>query len=374
MDGALRHLLALVDAKEDSSSLSACYCALKRHCDSVPGAAKTRALVLGAKAPGAQLQGALQRIGTCFANGLCLPPEEVRAEVAPGVTFERLEGPRFAAFRQQQLGISEASYLASFSELHGGATQDAGKSGSLFWFTSDGRYILKSATEAEAARLLELLPRYIAHFQEATGAGRLCLLSRFLGLYRLHAGKGEALQLLAMVNVLAGRPQDVYDLKGTTEDRFVTPGDGRVLKDLNLDGRRVALPLAQADAVAVAIQEDTAFLESEDLMDYSLLLGVYGARGVPPTPPLPAFGFSFDGARLVSEEEEDDESSGQEAQPMAIRIGIIDLLTGWTTKKKLAHYLKKPTIGCCREIDTEPPDYYRDRFVSYMEDKLTQAD
>ena len=51
-------------------------------------------------------------------------------------------------------------------------------------------------------------------------------------------------------------------------------------------------------------------------------------------------------------------------------VGIIDILQQYTFKKKLAHFIKKRTIGCCHEIDTEPPAYYRSRFVKFFIDKV----
>ena len=36
-----------------------------------------------------------------------------------------------------------------------------------------------------------------------------------------------------------------------------------------------------------------------------------------------------------------------------------------------AFWLKKPTIGCCMEIDTEPPAIYCNRFVKYFFRKFT---
>ena len=36
-----------------------------------------------------------------------------------------------------------------------------------------------------------------------------------------------------------------------------------------------------------------------------------------------------------------------------------------------AHWLKRTSIGCCMEIDTEPPAIYCNRFVKYFFRKFT---
>merc|ERR1712050_173720 len=76
----------------------------------------------------------------------------------------------------------------------------------------------------------------------------------------------------------------------------------------------------------------------------------------------------------VGNEAETDDEADQPPSPAAFRMGIIDILVRYTTKKKLAHALKKPTLGCClgQEIDTEPPDYYQTRFSDAMTKKLKQ--
>merc|ERR1712216_359968 len=53
--------------------------------------------------------------------------------------------------------------------------------------------------------------------------------------------------------------------------------------------------------------------------------------------------------------------------PVIYSLGIVDILQQWTLKKKAAHVIKKVSIGCCHEIDTEPPNYYRGRFARKLQ-------
>lgn len=314
------------------------------------------------------VQRAVEGLGGHLCKGVAMPRGEEVAEVAPGILFRHHRRDCFAHFREI-FGISEPEYQRSLGSLEGGTTQSSGKSGSLFFFSQDRRYVLKTISEGERDKLLDMFPAYVQHFEDAAAAGRQCLLSRLFGLYSLGPGPaprkeagGRALHLLVMDNVFSGAwPDRIYDLKGTTEDRFVEPSPGRVLKDLNFDGSRLCLPEEQATALLEAIRLDTEFLEDENIMDYSLILGVFDGG-------LPAEATGSRGAVAGSEWVDD------ELRPAAFRMAIIDVLISWTLRKRAAHWLKKPTLGCCHEIDTEPPEYYRERFVDYFEEMLAPSD
>jgi len=315
----------------------------------------------GGKAPKlSPLDQALAQFGTVIKKGVEANTDD-EIEVEDGVFFTTVDHQQFAEFRKS-LGISDADYLKSMSKLSGGKTEASGKSGSLFWFSEDHRYVLKSVAQGELDALVDMLPRYIDHFKTAKANTRPCLLCRFFGAYLVRYN-GNTIRLIAMNNLMGtGKPQRAYDLKGTTEDRFVDEEKGGVMKDLNYKDCSVVLEAPLASSLHEAVEADSDFLRQEDIMDYSLLLGVFDTKEVQdPVKPV------YLGTELVSDEDE-----GEEEQPAAFRMGIIDILVRWTTKKKLAHVVKKPTLGfCCREeIDTEPPDYYQDRFSSAMTEKI----
>merc|ERR1719492_637568 len=77
-----------------------------------------------------------------------------------------------------------------------------------------------------------------------------------------------------MANVLPYKPLEVYDLKGTTEDRWVNPETKGVLKDNNFQGHRMFFTEEQADILRQQIRDDAEFLLTLGVMDYSLLVGV----------------------------------------------------------------------------------------------------
>ncbi len=66
--------------------------------------------------------------------------------------------------------------LTSFNEL-----TSAGKSGSFFYYSADGKFILKTIKKEEFTVLLEILPRYYAHLKKYPKT----LLCRFYGLHKI---------------------------------------------------------------------------------------------------------------------------------------------------------------------------------------------
>lgn len=311
----------------------------------------------------------LKNLGEQIVLGMRMAASDGQVETSPGVFFEHFEPTEDAAFRSL-LGISNESWLSSLAKpLEGGITKSSGKSGSLFWITHDSRYFVKSVPEVEANTLIEVLPSYRQHVEGAMSSGRLCLLPELLGIYCMYAAD-EKLYLQCFGNVFdtPEQPVRIYDLKGTTEDRYVEESPGHVMKDLNYEGKAIALPAQERKALLKACRADSEFLREHDIMDYSLLLGVYEKVGGKTG----SGGLGSVSLRGCEVDEDDEEDSASKTPPVTFRMGIIDVGCAWTFKKVLAHMVKKPTLGACcsQEIDTEPPEYYANRFVHYVEEKI----
>eukprot|EP01048_Picozoa_sp_COSAG05_P001127 COSAG05_NODE_36_length_27735_cov_238.370893_12_plen_210_part_00 len=73
-------------------------------------------------------------------------------------SFHVYANARTATLRRQ-FGIDERQYTASLGG-HKNAHFDGGKSGAIFFFSKDQRYIVKEVTKAERRALLKLLPEY----------------------------------------------------------------------------------------------------------------------------------------------------------------------------------------------------------------------
>merc|ERR1712083_1007112 len=143
---------------------------------------------------------------------------------------------------------------------------------------------------------------------------------------------------------------------GTTEDRSVDPKAHSVLKDNNFAPYTMLFQKPKRENLIRCLQDDSDFLKSLGLMDYSLLVGISRAPEVGET------NFIVRGWLGTR-----DNGKVEEPPPeRTFQMGIIDYLQKWTPKKVAAHWLKKPTIGCCHEIDTEPPTVYSGRFYKYL--------
>ena len=232
-----------------------------------------------------------------------------------------------------------------------------GKSGSFFYLSNGYHFIIKSVKKVEAKFLLGVLPRYCKHIEAHPDT----LLARYCGLHRVSLGGRKKKYFVVMLNIFPpGQSlQEVYDLKGATVGRRVEQREiqnFRVLKDLNLleNERKVQLSSKDKDSLLGRIQDDVSFLALVQVIDYSLLVGICNQQregGECPSTNNERFQSLF---RFSGSKEYD------------YFIGIIDILTPWSLRKQLEHYLR----GICiyrNRISTVAPPKYALRFLEFME-------
>ena len=156
-----------------------------------------------------------------------------------------------------------------------------GKSGSFFYFTRDGRYIIKTVTASEEKFLQKIAYKYYTHIREHSNS----LIVRFFGLHKVRlAPEQRFITVVVMDNVFYNQDllkiHERYDLKGSTVGRRVLKGNRSretykgTLKDLDLNKRIVVGPEAR-EQLLEQLRCDVAFLTSCKIMDYSLLLGIH---------------------------------------------------------------------------------------------------
>ncbi|KAG2388304.1 hypothetical protein C9374_000468 [Naegleria lovaniensis] len=152
-----------------------------------------------------------------------------------------------------------------------------GKSGAFFFFTSSTSYLLKSVTEEELSTSLELLPHYHKHIQK----NPYTLLSNFYLLFEVTLRNQNKYRFIVMNNIFF-TPLTIhrkYDLKGSTAGRVATESERKkkspILKDKDIQQGDIKLNLDLKLNFFRRLESDVRFLQENDIMDYSLLLGVH---------------------------------------------------------------------------------------------------
>lgn len=150
------------------------------------------------------------------------------------------------------------------------------KSGEFFFFSYDGKYLLKTAKRFEAEALIRMLPDMIERFENFPHS----LLGRYVGLYRVH---GEDVGCDVLFFVMQSATQHTlpihytYDLKGCYgRHRKAKPTEG-VKKDVDWfdDFGDLGLSSEDADALLLTHAEDIALLQKHGITDYSILLQIH---------------------------------------------------------------------------------------------------
>ncbi|XP_043095808.1 phosphatidylinositol 4-phosphate 5-kinase-like protein 1 isoform X2 [Puntigrus tetrazona] len=188
--------------------------------------------------------------------------------------METYAGPVFASLRRS-LGMTEKEYQQSLSS-EGSYLQfiSNSKSKADFFLTNDKRFFLKTQSKREVRFLLSNLRIYMEHLEKYPHS----LLVKFLGVHRIKVAHHSMKYFIVMQSVFY--PDDRitarYDIKGCEVSRWTDPApEGSqiivVLKDLNFEGQFIQLD-QQRPWLLRQVEIDTAFLQTLNVLDYSLLL------------------------------------------------------------------------------------------------------
>ncbi|CAL1352634.1 unnamed protein product [Linum trigynum] len=150
-----------------------------------------------------------------------------------------------------------------------------GKSGSLFYLSHDDRFVIKTLKKAELKSLLRMLPKYYCH----VGKHENTLITKFFGVHRITLRGGRKVRFVVMGNMFCTelRIHRRYDLKGSSHGRYTDKDkikEGTTLKDLDLD-YEFHMDKLLRESLFKQLQLDSKFLESQNIIDYSLLLGLH---------------------------------------------------------------------------------------------------
>lgn len=205
-------------------------------------------------------------------------------------------------------GISESSFRTSILESgpfvsFSSNSKGAARAGGVFFFTRDGKYLIKTIKQDEVPALLNMLPQYYNYMQRNA---KRSLLTRYCGMYEVtfrDQGDEKPYTFVVMNSVFPARASSClterYDLKGSTVGRECpieereSKGNQACLLDLDLarevelikslqkrgrydpsHGYGINIGSAAKGALMDQLRQDVAFLTACNVMDYSLLVGV----------------------------------------------------------------------------------------------------
>lgn len=149
------------------------------------------------------------------------------------------------------------------------------KSGQFFFYSHDGRYMIKTQTQEEKNFLWKILPMYYNHMK----SNPYSFLTQFYGMYRVNIPDlGKSIHFVIMKSVFNTEKEihKIWDLKGSTLGRRSERGDG-VHKDLDFvdEGRKLRVGPEIKSSIMNQLTRDAEFLAKMQIMDYSMLLGVH---------------------------------------------------------------------------------------------------
>eukprot|EP01083_Nonionella_stella_P111648 327651_1 len=145
----------------------------------------------------------------------------------------------------------------------------------FFFYSNDGRYMIKTQTQEEKNFLRQILPDYYNHLKSYPHS----LVTHFYGMYRVKIPEiGKSVHFVIMKSVFNTDKEihKIWDLKGSTLGRRSKRGEG-VHKDLDFveEGRKIAVGQKTKDAIMTQLRLDAIFLAKMRIMDYSLLIGMH---------------------------------------------------------------------------------------------------
>ena len=263
----------------------------------------------------------------------------------------------------------------------------SGKSGSFFYFSYDGKYLMKTIPENEFLKFKEMLQDYYTYMHDNPKT----LLQRFFGLY-MCIFDDVKMHFVVMNNVF-NTPLKVhykYDLKGSTYKRI-----SRKCKEINYSNYDFDIAMKDNDftdrnekvylssyfkkMLFEEIKRDSKFLSDHNINDYSFLIGVNDQKWYTKE--------QLDQEQYLLLVNKQDESNfinkvvrkpfyeeyyggiQSEENDKVYFFGIIDIFTNYGATKKMEYLVKSVSQG--GGISCKPPDEYSKRFIKFVEKILS---
>jgi len=305
-------------------------------------------------------------ISICSAPSTPAPPDSSSADLSKS-TSTKADGTLVAGVSQQHQHQKPATIKEEYcseqfeqlrSRLFNGSDEErrfrellwscipwsapGGKSGSTFLKTINDQFILKEMSKLEMQSFLSISSDYFNYVESSFNDNKPSLLSTILGIYRIvytnsATQSSSEYYFMVMRNLFYKRNiSQRFDLKGSMRNRLADTDNlddtEHVLMDENLVRITCEHPLLirakSKRMLNEAIDNDSKFLTSISVMDYSLLVGV-------------------------------------DKENLELVLGIIDYVRPFTWDKKIERVVKS-VVGS--ELPTiVEPELYRERFCDAMD-------
>jgi 1-phosphatidylinositol-4-phosphate 5-kinase len=297
----------------------------------------------------------------------------------------------FRKIREECSGISEEEYLRSVGpeQLLGNMVlgnlsslaelSTEGKGGAFFYYTADGRFMIKTVTRDEKHLLKNILRDYYMHLKSNKDSS---MLVRFFGLHGLRLksepvlfNSGQYRRDQKIFFVVMGNffstPLEVhrrFDLKGSWVGRNcpnpnqLAEDNTVALKDNEFVSRNEVIDIGpvQKRILMSQLRRDVSFFKDHGIIDYSLLLGIHDIKvGREPV--------DFTGVLSKNSLGKSVHAITSQDKSTIYYFGIIDILSVYNTKKKFEHFFKSIRYDS-HGISAVPPDEYAERFIQFIDD------
>ncbi|CAH8839907.1 unnamed protein product [Trichobilharzia szidati] len=192
---------------------------------------------------------------------------------------------------RDRFGVKKLDYWDAFTRYQPLWDSTRGKSGSKFLVTYNRQFVAKTISSEEVEQMHHMLEEYYSYIVKGHGQ---TLLPQYLGLYRLTVNDQET-YILVMRNVFSPRLaiHKKYDLKnivfpshqpkrsGSAVDREANEKEKSkplpTLKDADFltDICKIHIGEEAKKKLLSTLESDILFLQENNLIDYSLLIGVH---------------------------------------------------------------------------------------------------
>lgn len=237
-----------------------------------------------------------------------------------------------------------------------------GKSGSIFFFTFDKKFIIKTISEKELNGLMDNL---LQSYYTLIAQSNFSLLMRIYGAFTLKMGR-SVVHVVMMEN-LAPFSNDAFlykfDLKGSLSGRKtdeIFAKKTQTLKDLDYleisdKEKNAKIDLSSEDIknMKTTMKDDLDLVEKANLMDYSMFVVVAKKDKVDPKE-------MYVKNRIYQ---------SRNNPNIVYLLGIIDYLTSYGKLKKFENFAKR-IVNKKGSYSAVSPVMYRDRFYKFMFDKI----